>query len=85
MPSSVDTPGSLLERLRRPGDEEAWQRFVHLYTPLLFQWGDASAIQNRADIANSACVCCLHRSRHRATRCHFELHQSFALSNKISD
>lgn len=34
MPSSVDTRGSLLERLRRPGDEEAWARFVRLYTPL---------------------------------------------------
>jgi len=32
------TPVSLLERLRQPGDDIAWERFVHLYTPLLFQW-----------------------------------------------
>ena len=38
MPSSVDTPGSLLDRLHQPGDEDAWLRFVRLYTPLLFQW-----------------------------------------------
>ena len=32
------TSVSLLERLRRPGEEQAWGRFVHLYTPLLFFW-----------------------------------------------
>jgi serine/threonine protein kinase len=32
------TPVSLLERLRRPTDQEAWRRFVHLYTPLLYHW-----------------------------------------------
>lgn len=29
---------SLLERLRRPGEQDAWQRFVQLYTPLIFHW-----------------------------------------------
>jgi RNA polymerase sigma-70 factor (ECF subfamily) len=32
------TPQTLLERLQRPGDEAAWERFVELYTPLLFSW-----------------------------------------------
>src|SRR5438105_7898615 len=32
------TPLSLLEQLRRPAPSEAWQRFVRLYTPLLFYW-----------------------------------------------
>ena len=32
------TPASLLERLRQPGDREAWERFVRLYTPLLCMW-----------------------------------------------
>ena len=32
------TPASLLDRLRRPDEAEAWTRFVHLYTPLLFSW-----------------------------------------------
>lgn len=32
------TPISLLERLRSPGDQDAWVRFVRLYTPLLYQW-----------------------------------------------
>jgi RNA polymerase sigma-70 factor (ECF subfamily) len=32
------TPASLLERLRRPGEPEAWGRFVQLYTPLLYHW-----------------------------------------------
>lgn len=29
---------NLLERLRQPGDDEAWQRFVDLISPLLFAW-----------------------------------------------
>jgi RNA polymerase sigma-70 factor (ECF subfamily) len=34
----MDTSASLLERLRQPAHEEAWERFVQLYTPLLFFW-----------------------------------------------
>jgi RNA polymerase sigma-70 factor, ECF subfamily len=29
---------TLLERLRTPGDQQAWLRFVRLYTPLLYHW-----------------------------------------------
>jgi RNA polymerase sigma-70 factor (ECF subfamily) len=34
------TPFSLLEKLRRPSSDaqEAWRRFVQLYTPLFFTW-----------------------------------------------
>src|SRR6516165_2602837 len=32
------TSFSLLERLRTPAHQEAWGRFVKLYTPLLFHW-----------------------------------------------
>jgi len=32
------TPVSLLIRLKQPKPEIAWQRFVDLYTPLLFYW-----------------------------------------------
>jgi RNA polymerase sigma-70 factor (ECF subfamily) len=32
------TSASLLERLRVPGEREAWDRFVALYTPLLLHW-----------------------------------------------
>lgn len=32
------TPASLLERLREPNDREAWEQFVHLYSPLLVHW-----------------------------------------------
>ena len=34
----MDTPVSLLERLRQPDEQEAWSRFVKLYTPLLYYW-----------------------------------------------
>jgi RNA polymerase sigma-70 factor (ECF subfamily) len=37
--SMIDkTSINLLERLRKPGDQEAWSRFVRLYTPLLYHW-----------------------------------------------
>jgi RNA polymerase sigma-70 factor (ECF subfamily) len=29
---------SLLDRLRHPDDQQAWERFVALYTPLLYYW-----------------------------------------------
>jgi len=32
------TPVSLLEQLRRPSADQAWERFVRLYTPLLWHW-----------------------------------------------
>ncbi len=32
------TPASLLEQVRRPDNSQAWDRFVDLYTPLLFHW-----------------------------------------------
>lgn len=32
------TSVSLLRRLHQPADHEAWRRFVHLYTPLLYYW-----------------------------------------------
>lgn len=32
------TPPSLLDQLRGPMDQQAWERFVQLYTPLLCHW-----------------------------------------------
>ncbi len=32
------TPASLLDRLRQPDDQASWERFVQLYTPLVFRW-----------------------------------------------
>ncbi len=39
------TSASLLERLRQPGQAEAWARFVDLYTPLLFSWARRLGLQ----------------------------------------
>jgi RNA polymerase sigma-70 factor (ECF subfamily) len=39
------TSASLLERLRRPDDHEAWGRFVRLYTPLLYYWLRRAGLQ----------------------------------------
>ncbi len=41
---SVSTPLSLLLRLKQP-DEEAWNLFVELYTPLVFHWATRSGLQ----------------------------------------
>lgn len=38
VPGMDTTPVSLLQRLRQPGEEQAWQRFTELYTPLLYYW-----------------------------------------------
>lgn len=34
----LTTSPSLLERLRDPSESAAWEKFVELYTPLLFSW-----------------------------------------------
>lgn len=40
------TPVSLLDRLRSPGATTAWDRFVELYTPLLFDWARRLGLQD---------------------------------------
>jgi RNA polymerase sigma-70 factor (ECF subfamily) len=47
----MDTSASLLERLRQPGQEQAWTRFVQLYTPLLYHWACRLGL-NEADAAD---------------------------------
>jgi RNA polymerase sigma-70 factor (ECF subfamily) len=37
---------SLLERLRLPHDQAAWERFVDLYTPLIYYWARRAGLQS---------------------------------------
>ena len=39
------TPVSLLERVRKQSDHDAWERFVQLYTPLVFFWARRWGLQ----------------------------------------
>jgi RNA polymerase sigma-70 factor (ECF subfamily) len=57
------TSASLLERLRQPGDHEAWQRFVALYTPLLFFWACrmGARAQDAADLVQEVFATLLDR------------------------
>ncbi|OAI55011.1 hypothetical protein AYO44_13740 [Planctomycetaceae bacterium SCGC AG-212-F19] len=41
----METPGSLLERLKQPNEQQAWTRFVQLYTPLLYDWARRVGVQ----------------------------------------
>ncbi len=45
------TSASLLERLKQRGDSAAWDRFVTLYTPLLYHWLRGSGL-NEHDAAD---------------------------------
>jgi RNA polymerase sigma-70 factor, ECF subfamily len=47
------TSESLLERLRRPDAQEAWVRFVELYTPLIYYWARRAGLQT-ADASDLA-------------------------------
>jgi RNA polymerase sigma-70 factor (ECF subfamily) len=50
MTDMISTSASLLERLRRPNEEAAWNRFVDLYAPLLRIWAGRFGLQaNDAD------------------------------------
>ncbi len=52
------TSASLLQRLKQPGEQEAWQRFVHLYTPLLFFWARRAGLagDDAADLVQEVLV-----------------------------
>ena len=54
----MDTPASLLERLRQPADPAAWSRFVELYTPLLYGWARRVGLpeQDAADLVQDVFV-----------------------------
>jgi RNA polymerase sigma-70 factor (ECF subfamily) len=41
------TSASLLQRLRQVPDADAWERFVRLYTPLLFYWARRLGLQDQ--------------------------------------
>ena len=46
--SEPDTSASLLDRLGNPGNREAnedWNRFVDLYAPLIYRWGQQRRLQ----------------------------------------
>jgi RNA polymerase sigma-70 factor (ECF subfamily) len=47
----TSTSASLLERLQEPADTAAWDRFVELYSPLLFTWAKQLGLQS-ADAAD---------------------------------
>src|ERR1043166_5847080 len=47
----IATPLSLLEKLRRDADGAAWDRFVALYSPLLYQWARRIGLES-ADAAD---------------------------------
>ena len=52
------TSSSLLLRLRRPGEQAAWQRFIDLYTPLLYYWACRMGLagQDAADLVQDVFV-----------------------------
>ncbi len=52
------TSVSLLQRLREPSAEEAWERFVRLYTPLLLYWARQRGLQetDAADLVQDVLV-----------------------------
>jgi RNA polymerase sigma-70 factor (ECF subfamily) len=43
----METPVSLLERLRQPHEQTAWGRFVELYSPLLYGWAQRLGLQDQ--------------------------------------
>lgn len=44
----IKTSASLLERLARPGDQEAWERFAKLYSPMILQWERQAGLEENA-------------------------------------
>jgi RNA polymerase sigma-70 factor (ECF subfamily) len=57
------TPISLLDRVRRPGEQQAWVRFVEMYTPLLFYWARRLGLQEQdaADLVQDVFTVLVHK------------------------
>jgi hypothetical protein len=57
------TPASLLERLRQPGERQAWDRFVDLYTPLIYSWTCRMGLQanDAADLVQEVFIVLWHK------------------------
>jgi RNA polymerase sigma-70 factor (ECF subfamily) len=47
----LETPASLIERLRDSSQTKSWSQFVELYSPLLFHWARKTGLQE-ADAAD---------------------------------
>jgi RNA polymerase sigma-70 factor, ECF subfamily len=60
------TPVSLLERLRQPDEQAAWERFVELYTPLLYHWGCrlGASEHDAADLVQDLFIVLVREMRH---------------------
>jgi RNA polymerase sigma-70 factor (ECF subfamily) len=58
-----ETPASLLQRLREPDPQEAWARFVDLYTPLVYFWACRAGLQapDAADLVQEVFLILLDR------------------------
>jgi len=41
----METPASLLERLKQPAQSDAWDRFVRIYTPFIYHWARQAGLQ----------------------------------------
>ncbi len=69
------TPASLLERIRQPGERQAWDRFVELYTPLIYFWACRSGLQapDAADLVQEVFLTLLHKM----PDFHYDPHKSF--------
>jgi RNA polymerase sigma-70 factor (ECF subfamily) len=59
----LTTSVSLLQRLRRGANPHDWQRFVHLYTPLLFRWARRAGAQDAdaADLVQEVLTLLVHK------------------------
>jgi RNA polymerase sigma-70 factor (ECF subfamily) len=57
------TPASLLERLRQPGERQARDRFVDLYTPLIYFWACRMGLQadDAADLVQEVFIVLLRK------------------------
>jgi RNA polymerase sigma-70 factor (ECF subfamily) len=57
------TSATLLIRLRQPEDRAAWNRFVELYTPLLYRWARGAGLQepDAADLVQEVFILLLRK------------------------
>ena len=62
------TSASLLERLRQPDSAAAWERFVELYSPVLYHWARRAGLEEHdaADLVQELFVLLVEKLPHLA-------------------
>jgi RNA polymerase sigma-70 factor (ECF subfamily) len=82
----LTTSPSLLKRVRQPGDRAGWERFIQLYTPVLYSWATRAGVRDPSDLVQDVFTTLVEQMPHFCYdpgRGHFRQWLKTILMNKL--